>query len=316
MTGPMIRKGKKGFRMNTKYLTSFLTVVEEGSINKAASRLFLSPSALMKQLNSIEEETSTKLLLRGKKGVELTEAGQMFYQGIRKIHPEFVKLVRETKELGRRNAKGICVGSWSVACHSILPPIINYYQMRHPDAELSFRNVSGIYEMQRALEQKEIDVTFSFGGKSRETARLDYMTIAEEDVMLLIPQGCELEVKREYVLEDFHGRTLVVTDGTISGWFERFNSYVEKKHPAIRLYKTRENESGLMEMQKLSAPCVASRSIVPRDNRYVMAPLRLPQDYPEQKISIDLVCRSRKEPIVQEFTASAEEASRFIWYNG
>ena len=71
-----------------------------------------------------------------------------------------------------------------------------------------------------------------------------------------------------------------------------------------------------MEMQKLSAPCVASRSIVPRDNRYVMAPLRLPQDYPEQKISIDLVCRSRKEPIVQEFTVSAEEASRFIWYNG
>ena len=40
--------------MNIKYLVSFLTVAEERSINTAASRLFISPSALMKQVNSLD----------------------------------------------------------------------------------------------------------------------------------------------------------------------------------------------------------------------------------------------------------------------
>ena len=64
--------------MNIKYLMSFLTVADEGSINMAATQLFISPSALMKQINTVEEEVGTELLLRGKKGVELTEAGLLF----------------------------------------------------------------------------------------------------------------------------------------------------------------------------------------------------------------------------------------------
>ena len=93
--------------MNIKYLVSFLTVAEEGSINLAASHLFISPSALMKQLNSVEEEVGTALLLRGKKGVALTDAGELFYQGLKELLPAYDDLLRKTRLTGRKSTKDI-----------------------------------------------------------------------------------------------------------------------------------------------------------------------------------------------------------------
>ena len=301
--------------MNIKYLLSFLTVADEGSINMAGSRLFISPSALMKQLNSIEEEVGATLLLRGKRGVELTEAGSLFYQGLKELLPLYEDLLKKTKLAGQRDTRSIVIGSWSVACHCVLPQIINYYQIRHPDVDLVFRNIPRIDGMQRALEHREIDVTFSFGGRSQATANLQYITLTREEPILLIPPTCNIQIKREYTLEDFNNSTLVVTHGSISGWFYRFNHFVEKNYPLIRLYPALENESGLMDMQRLAAPCVASRSIVPRDSSYIAVPLRLPDDFDDPLISIDLVCRRENDPLTQELIQSAEEAAKIIWFN-
>ncbi|MBQ9662794.1 MAG: LysR family transcriptional regulator [Oscillospiraceae bacterium] len=301
--------------MNKKYLISFMTVVEEGSINMAASRLFISPSALMKQVNSVEEEVGATLLLRGKKGVELTEAGEIFHAGLKELLPAYEELIRKTKLAAQRAAKGILVGSWSVACHAVLPAILNYFQIRHPEVELVFRNISSIVDMPAALEKREIDVTFSFGGKSRMTSQLQYVTLAREEPLLLLPPNCEIPMQREYTLEDFENRALIVTDGSVSGWFDRFNRYVEERYPGIRLVPFTENEAGLMEMQKLGAPCVASRSIVPRDSRYVTAPLKLPEDFEDPLISIDLICRRENSPLKEQFLQSAAEAAKVIWFN-
>ena len=282
--------------MNIKYLMSFLTVADEGSINMAATQLFISPSALMKQINTVEEEVGTELLLRGKKGVELTEAGLLFYHGLKDLLPLYEDLLKKTNLAGQRSARGIVIGSWSVACHCVLPRIINYYQLRHPDVELVFRNIPRIDE-------------------SRATANLKYVTLTREEPILLIPPTCGIQIKREYTLEDFLGSTLVVTDGSISGWFDRFNRYVEKNYPSICLYPTLENESGLMDMQRLAAPCVASRSIVPRDSSYMTVPLRLPDDFEDPLISIDLVCRRDNDPLTRELIQAAEEAANIIWFN-
>ena len=301
--------------MNIKYLVSFLTVAEEKSINTAASRLFISPSALMKQINSVEEYVGTTLLYRGKKGVRLTEAGTVFRQGLEELLPAYEELLKKTKAAGHRESSAIIVGSWSVACHSIIPQMVNYYRIRFPQAKLVFRNLPSIGDMQRALEQKEIDVTFSFGGRSRATAKLRHIVLAKEEPILLIPPTCDIPFKDRMSLEDLNGRILVITDGSLSKWFDQFGRYVETRYPQIRLHRTLENEAGLMDMQTLAAPCVASRSIIPRDRSYVAVPLILPEDYEDPCISIDLVCRDEDEQRMKDFIHSAEEVAKVIWFS-
>ena len=61
--------------MHLRDLRYFLAVAEEGSITRAAQRLFVSQPALSKQLQALERQLGTSLLQRQPRGVTLTEAG-------------------------------------------------------------------------------------------------------------------------------------------------------------------------------------------------------------------------------------------------
>lgn len=66
--------------MDIKHLTWFIETVKEKSINKAAEKLFITPSALSARLVKIEDEVDCQLLIRSHNGIELTTEGQYFYE--------------------------------------------------------------------------------------------------------------------------------------------------------------------------------------------------------------------------------------------
>ena len=49
--------------MNLNHLEYYVQIVKYGSITKAAKKIFISPSALIAALNSLEEELGYKLLI-------------------------------------------------------------------------------------------------------------------------------------------------------------------------------------------------------------------------------------------------------------
>lgn len=71
--------------MNNKWLHSFIKVAQAGSVTAAAAELFISPQALLQQMNLLEEEVGSKLLLRDKSGVKLTVSGREFLSGAEKM---------------------------------------------------------------------------------------------------------------------------------------------------------------------------------------------------------------------------------------
>ena len=56
-------------------LKTFLTVCETGSFSKAAEQLFITPSAVLQQIRTLEAELDAALFVRSSKGVSLTSAG-------------------------------------------------------------------------------------------------------------------------------------------------------------------------------------------------------------------------------------------------
>ena len=62
--------------MDLRTLRCFLTVAEEGSITRAASRLHMSQPPLSVRLQALERELDVALLVRHGRGVELTAAGR------------------------------------------------------------------------------------------------------------------------------------------------------------------------------------------------------------------------------------------------
>ena len=71
--------------MNDKWLRSFMMVAQKGSVNAAAKELFISPQALLQQINLLEQEVGISLVIRRKSGVELTLSGKEFLNGAQQI---------------------------------------------------------------------------------------------------------------------------------------------------------------------------------------------------------------------------------------
>lgn len=66
--------------MFNSQLTVFVAVADCGSFTKAAERLYISPTAVMKQINALEAHLDLKLMDRGAHGVRLTPAGEVIYR--------------------------------------------------------------------------------------------------------------------------------------------------------------------------------------------------------------------------------------------
>ena len=65
--------------MYNPQLDTFICVVESGSFSKAAEKLYISPTAVIKQINSLEASLDLKLFSRTHRGLVVTDAGQSIY---------------------------------------------------------------------------------------------------------------------------------------------------------------------------------------------------------------------------------------------
>ena len=71
--------------MYNPQLETFLCVAEAGSFNKAAERLYISPPAVIKQINLLEESLDLQLFVRTHRGLQLTSAGRSLVQDAKYI---------------------------------------------------------------------------------------------------------------------------------------------------------------------------------------------------------------------------------------
>ncbi len=65
--------------MYNPQLETFICVVDSGSFSKAAEKLYITPPAVIKQINSLENSLEIKLFERTHRGLLLTDAGRSMY---------------------------------------------------------------------------------------------------------------------------------------------------------------------------------------------------------------------------------------------
>ena len=71
--------------MELRTLRYFLTVASEGNITRAAELLHMTQPSLSRQMMDLEREIGSTLILRGKKGITLTDDGLFFRQRAEEI---------------------------------------------------------------------------------------------------------------------------------------------------------------------------------------------------------------------------------------
>ncbi len=71
--------------IDTRIIEYVIAIAEEGSLNKAAEKLFISQPALSQRLKKLEDELGTELFRRENSGLVITDAGRVYINGGRSI---------------------------------------------------------------------------------------------------------------------------------------------------------------------------------------------------------------------------------------
>ena len=69
--------------MHLKELTYIVTLADEGSISRAADKLYMAQSSLSQFLQQYESELGLPLFIRTSKGIRPTSAGTLFVDNAR-----------------------------------------------------------------------------------------------------------------------------------------------------------------------------------------------------------------------------------------
>lgn len=176
--------------MNDRWLTSFITVAQTGSITAAAKELFISPQALLQQLNLLEEEIGTPLLLRSRSGVKLTLAGREFLSGARQI-TDIKSRTFARCHLASKAERSIRIPMMSSI---VLPKFME--------------NVCSHYQKRRDALRIEFITDNNFGTRMEELKNLKYDIIEVFTLDGLCPDGIHFEylsdVRSWCIVSDYH----------------------------------------------------------------------------------------------------------------
>lgn len=142
--------------MEVNVLRAFITVVEAGSLNRAAEQLRIAQSTLSRQIQALESEIGGRLLERTSSGIFPTATGHAL---LRELRPALASLDRALQS-ARRQARGqseiLRIGYMGSAT-SWLTPALATVRHLHPEVKVTLADLTP-GEQIRALEQGDIDV--------------------------------------------------------------------------------------------------------------------------------------------------------------
>ena len=124
----------------------FDAVARQGSFNKAAQQLHLTPSAISHAIAVMETELGFTLFNRGKNGVTMTSYGASLYPSIR--------AVLNGLEKGK-----VKLGVFNSVCASLLPEILKGFMNQYPQIEVEV--YQGTYDdVKEWLRTGQVDLAF------------------------------------------------------------------------------------------------------------------------------------------------------------
>lgn len=227
--------------MYNHFLDTFIIVADCGSFTKAAGKLFISPTAVMKQMNALEAELELKLLERTPAGVHLTTAGRMIYQDAKFII-----------EYSRRALENACNSihardnTFRVGTSLLNParPFMElWYQVNQDFPEYRLHLVSfeddhkGILAEIEKLGEK-FDFLIGVCDSRAWLSRCSFLQLGFYKKMIAVPREHRLAAKKILKPEDLYGETLMMVKRGDSGVNDFLRNDLEMHHPQIRIEDT------------------------------------------------------------------------------
>ena len=200
--------------MYNPQLETFLHVADAGSFNKAAEEAYITATAVIKQINLLEDALGVKLFERTHRGLILTKAGKSLYQDAKYIIQYCKDSVTRAKNAMQEDTAVIRIGTSPMTPAQLLMQIWPKIQEQCPDLKFQIVPYENTPENAREILAnlgKNIDVV---GGIFDETMldlrRCAGLELSREPFCCAVSIHHRLAAKDKLQIQDLYGENLLL----------------------------------------------------------------------------------------------------------
>lgn len=205
--------------MHNPQIETFIAVAESGSFSKAAEVFFISPTAIMKQINALEDRLGITLFNRTNHGLQLTEAGKCFLQDAKYIRDYSVHAIERVKVIDNQEQRqSIRIGTSIMTPAKFLLDMWTEIQKHSSSLQIELIPFENTPENAREILKnlgKHIDIVAGIYDKEFLMERqCQAVHLMDKTFSLAVPLGHALCNKQIITLDDLkHTNIMLITKG-------------------------------------------------------------------------------------------------------
>lgn len=290
--------------MYNPQLDTFMITAETGSFSRAARKLYITPSAVLQQINSLEEDLQVQLFTRTNRGLHLTPAGEYLvkeFPVLKEWNQSTRKKLRELNE----NTDGILrVAMPRMHKSRLFYQLWMEYTITHPQAKMEFdmASVMGQEDHVRAIDNSDL-VEFIDDGEISQ-ANKEFIKLCDIPLVFLAEKNHPLALKGTITREDLNGVEIRVPGGAFQRryqkYYDKLVSYGAKLLPSPLFLPNVFDDSIIQRQITLAPSCSA-------DMHPAMTVIRFDE---QPTVPYGFVCNRVRTGVAADFIRFVEEEVR------
>ncbi len=230
---------REGESMYNPQLETFLCVAESGSFNKAAEKLYISPPAVIKQINLLEESLNLQLFVRTHRGLKLTEAGKSLCQDAKYIIQYCKDSVTRARNAMQQTEQVIRIGTSPMTPAQVLVDLWPKVQKYCPNIKFQLIPFDNTPENAREILGNlgaNIDVVAGlFDETMLALRRCAGLELSREPICCAVSIHHPLARKDSLTVQDLYGQNLMLMHRDWSHYVDLMRDDLWKNHPQIHI---------------------------------------------------------------------------------
>ena len=220
--------------MYNHLLTVFKAVADCGSFSKAAELMFITHTAVIKQINQLEHHIGFKLFQRSNQGIRLTAAGVSFYEDTLRIMEFSDNAIKRARSAEGSHRSVIRIGT------SMLYPCKAFFDLWYGiggDASEFALSIVPFEDSNMTVYRLGTDFDCIIGAyNSGLTAELcTFIKLGEYKFCIAIPRSNKLSTAKSLRLDDLHGEILRMMLPGNSIVNDKLRQEIIRAHPEITI---------------------------------------------------------------------------------
>lgn len=195
--------------MKTKldYYRIFYETARYESFSKAAKNLFISQSAISQCIHQLEEDLSTKLFIRTRRGVTLTKEGLLLFNKVESAMDSILQGETILARLNHLDSGSLVIAAADTITNHFLLPFLEQFHNLYPNIRIEMAN-SYSYEMLRLVKEGTAELAFiNLPAKDDELIIEPCLNI--HDIFVVAK---DYKLKKEYSWTDIEKEPLILIE--------------------------------------------------------------------------------------------------------